>query len=230
MLTIHGVPISVHTRKVILAAIEKGIPYHNEPVIPFHPPAGWDELSPTGKIPVVTLTDDVALRDSSVICAYLEKAHPNPSLYPTEAKAFADALWLEEYADGTLFRDVVHGLFFQKVIRPKILNQATDEGPIAAILEKALPKTFTYLERNMTATFLVDNRFGIADIAIMSNLINFHYLGFAIDGGHWPRLQQYFRRMLQQKSIRAALANETTVVAKMGLDTEFLKQADLAFA
>ncbi len=81
MLTIHGVPISVHTRKVILAAIEKGISYHNEPVIPFHPPAGWDELSPTGKIPVVT-EDDLTLRDSSVICAYLEKTEPNPPLYP----------------------------------------------------------------------------------------------------------------------------------------------------
>jgi glutathione S-transferase len=229
MLTIHGVPISVHTRKVILAAIEKGIPYHNEPVIPFHPPAGWDALSPTGKIPVV-VADDLTLRDSSVICAYLEKTQPNPPLYPMEATAFADALWLEEYADGTLFRDVVHGLLFQKMIRPKILNQTTDESVVAKILETALPKVFGYLERNMTAGFLVGERFGIADIAIMSNLINFHYIGFAIDGGHWPRLQRYFERMLQHKSIRTALANEAGVVAKLTLDTTFLKKADLAFA
>ena len=46
MLTIHGVPISVHTRKVIVAAIEKDVPYRNEPVIPFHPPAGWERLRP----------------------------------------------------------------------------------------------------------------------------------------------------------------------------------------
>ena len=229
MLTIHGVPISVHTRKVILAAIEKGIPYNNEPVIPFNPPAGWAELSPTGKIPVVT-EDDLALCDSSVICAYLEKTHPNPPLYPSDAKSFAGALWLEEYADGTLFRDVIHGLVFQKLIRPKILNQATDDGVVAKILETALPKTFFYLERSMTGTFLVDNRFGIADIAITSNLINFHYIGFAIDGGHWPRLRQYFDRMLQHPSIRTALANEAAVVARMGLDTAFLKKADLAFA
>ena len=229
MLTVHGVPISVHTRKVILAAIEKNIPYHNEPVIPFNPPAGWDELSPTGKIPVVT-AEDLALRDSSVICAYLEKTHPKPALYPAEAKAFADALWLEEYADGMLFREVVHGLVFQKLIRPEILKQTTDESVVARILETAMPKTFGYLERCMTGTFLVEGRFGIADIAIMSNLINFHYVGFAIDGGHWPRLRQYFERMLQHPSIRAALANERTVVAGLALDTAFLKQADLAFA
>jgi glutathione S-transferase len=229
MLTIHGVPISVHTRKVILAAIEKGIPYHNEPVIPFHPPAGWDALSPTGKIPVLT-EDDLTLRDSSVICAYLEKAQPNPPLYPVDAKAFADALWLEEYADGTLFRDVVHGLLFQKMIRPKILNQTTDDGIVAKILETAMPKVFGYLERNVMGEYLVGERFGIADIAVMSNLINFHYIGFAIDGGHWPRLQRYFARMLQHPSIRAALVKEASVVAKLSLDTAFLKKADLAFA
>jgi glutathione S-transferase len=230
MLTIHGVPISVHTRKVILTAIEKGIPYHNEPVIPFRPPAGWDELSPTGKIPVVTLADDIALRDSSVICAYLDRTHPKPPLYPTEAKVFADALWLEEYADGTLFREVVQGLLFQKMIRPKVLNQTTDEQAVAAILETAQPRCFTYLESCVAGEFLVENRFGIADIAVTSNLINFHYLGYTIDGQCWPRLQRYFETMLQRPSIRTALADETKVVAKMGLDTTFAKKADLAFA
>lgn len=229
MLIIHGVPISVHTRKVILTAIEKGISYHNEPVIPFHPPAGWDALSPTGKIPVVTLADDVTLRDSSVICAYLEKTRPKPQLYPGEAKAFADALWLEEYADGTLFREVIQGLFFQTVIRPKILHQTTDEKAVAAILETALPKCFTYLEQCVSGDFLVDGCFGIADIAVNSNLINFHYLGHAIDARRWPRLERYFNAMLQRPSIRTALANEMQVATGLGLDTAFASKADLAF-
>jgi len=229
MLTIHGVPISVHTRKVILAAIEKNIPYRNDPVIPFNPPAGWAELSPTGKIPVVTLADDVALRDSAVICAYLEKTHPTPPLYPTEAKAFAEALWLQEYA-GTLYREAVHGLFFQTVIRPKILNQATDEKVIAAILEAALPKCFTYLEGCIAGDFLVEGRFGIADIALVSNLINFHYLGYTIDGKRWPRLQRYFDTLLQRPSIRTALAAEVNVATRMELDLGFAKKVDLAFA
>jgi glutathione S-transferase len=230
MLTIHGVPISVNTRKVILAAIEKGIPYHNEPVIPFNPPAGWDDLSPTGKIPVVTLTDDVALRDSSVICAYLDKTHPKPPLYPTEAKAFADALWLEEYADGTVFREVIHGLFFQKVIRPKLLSQPTDDAVVAKILETAMPKCLTYLESCVVGEFMVDGRFGIADIAVTSNLINLHYLGYTIDTQRWPRLNRYFDAMLKWPSIRTALANEMKVAAGMGLDLGFAKKADLAFA
>ena len=94
MLKIHGVPISVHTRKVIVAALEKGLPYHNEPVIPFKPPAGWDRISPTGKIPVVS-DGDLDLADSSVICAYLEREHPKPPLYPS-----ATRLLLQAYQKG----------------------------------------------------------------------------------------------------------------------------------
>ena len=51
MLTIHGVPLSVHTRKAIVTAILKGIDYKFEvviPVIPDNPPPHWSTLSPTG--------------------------------------------------------------------------------------------------------------------------------------------------------------------------------------
>jgi glutathione S-transferase len=217
MLKIYGVPISVHTRKVIVAAIEKNLPYENDPVIPFNPPAGWDRLSPTGKIPVVT-DGDFELADSSVICAYLEQTHPAPALFPQGAKDRARALWLEEYCDGTVFRDVVHGLFFQNVIRPKILKQETDRAAIDAALTQALPKVFGYLESVVGPGFLVADRFGIADIALTSNLVNYHYLGYRIDAARYPRLDRHFKRLCRHPSIAAALRAEHAVVDSMGLD------------
>ena len=45
---IYGVPLSVHTRKVILAARIKEIPHEVEvviPVIPDNPPPNWREIS-----------------------------------------------------------------------------------------------------------------------------------------------------------------------------------------
>ena len=218
MLTIHGVPISVHTRKVIVAAIEKNVAYTNEPVIPFNPPPGWDRLSPTGKIPVVTDGDRV-LRDSSVICAWLERRYPEPALYPADADLLADALWLEEFADGTMFRDLIHGLFFQQVIRPNILKQATDKAVIEWILEQAAPKVLGYLEGQLGGEHLVGGRFGIADIAVISNLINFHYLGHRLDPARHPRLDRYFRRQIRRPSLVRALEAERPVAASMGLDT-----------
>jgi glutathione S-transferase len=223
MLKIYGVPISVHTRKVIVAAIEKELAYEIEPVIPFNPPAGWDTLSPTGKIPVCA-DGDLVLRDSSVICTYLERVHPARRLYPEDTETLVQALWFEEYADGTVFPQVVHGLFFQKIIRPNILKQKTDEAAIEAILNGALPKVFGYLEGAMGGEYLAGGRFGIADIATVSNLINFHYLGFAIDPRRFPKLGAYFARRLRQPSIAAALRAEQPVAAGMGLDSSFARE------
>jgi len=227
MLKIHGVPISVHTRKVIVTAIEKKLTYENEPVIPFNAPVGWGELSPTGKIPVVT-DGDLVLRDSSVICAYLERVHPDHPFYPRETKYFVQALWLEEYADGTVFREAVHGLFFQKIIRPNILKQTTDTAAIAAILRDILPKVFGYLERTIAGEQLVAGRFGIADIATVSNLINFHYLGYRIDPDRFPKLAAYFSGCLRQPAIEAALRAERQAASGLGLDQSFLREAAAA--
>ncbi len=227
MLKIYGVPISVHTRKVVVAAIEKRIPYQNEPVIPFNPPAGWAELSPTGKIPVMA-DGDFVLQDSSVICTYLERTYPAHPLYPQGTRDHVRALWFEEYADGTVFREIIHGLFFQKIIRPNILKLATDAGVIDGILDKAVPTVFGYLERSLTGDHLAGDRFGIADVATMSNLINFHYLGYQIDPDFYPKLAVYFEAQLRHPSIRTALAAEQTVAASMGLDQAFAR--DLAAA
>lgn len=221
MLTIHGVPISVHTRKVIVAAIEKGIAYSGEPVIPFNPPPGWATLSPTGKIPVVT-DGDLVLRDSSAICAWLERRYPKPALYPAAADHFAGALWLEEYADGTVFREVIHGLFFQQVIRPNILKQPTDQTAIAAVLEQVAPKVFGYLESQVGGEHLVAGAFGIADIAVVSNLINFHYLGHALDPARYPKLSHYFRQQIRRPAFRQALEAERPFADSMGLSAAFL--------
>ena len=78
MITIHGVPLSVHTRKAIVTAILKKIDYRFEvviPVIPDNPPANWSMLSPTGLIPVMQ-DGDFTLPDSSAICQYMEKTQP----------------------------------------------------------------------------------------------------------------------------------------------------------
>lgn len=215
MLTIYGVPISVHTRKVIVTAFEKQLEFRNEPVVPFNPPANWGELSPTGKIPIAT-DGDLVLRDSSVICAYLERVHPAPRLYPEDNATYARALFFEEYADGTLFTQVVHPLFFQKIIRPHLLGQGSDTVVIDQVVNEVWPKVLGYVERELDGDFIAGNTLSIADIAITSNLMNLHYLGMRI--GSLPRLQRYFRRMLARASFQQALAAEQDAARSMQLD------------
>jgi glutathione S-transferase len=223
MLKIYGVPISVHTRKVIIASIEKQLPFENEPVIPFNPPPGWADISPTGKIPAAT-DGDLTLCDSSVICTYLERTYPHAALYPADTRSYVQTLWFEEYADGTIFRELVHGLFFNKVIRPNILKQPGDQAAIDAILSNTVPAVFGYLEQSLGHGHLVGNPFTVADIALTSNLINFHYLGYGIDA-RFPKLAAYFDRTLAHPSVAAAIAAEQGAAAGMGLDRSFLQRA-----
>jgi glutathione S-transferase len=221
MITIHGVPISVHTRKAIVTALLKGIDHQVEPVIPFDPPANWQSLSPTGLIPVLQ-DGDLTLGDSTAICAYLDRQHAAPPLLPAEPRALGRALWFDAYAGGTLFRQVVHGLFFQKIIRPAILKQPTDAAAIDAILTTAQPKIFRYLDSQADGTFLVGATLSLADIAIVSNLINYQYLGFPIDRGRYPRLARYAQGVIGHDVFQRALAEERPFAEKMGLDRGFV--------
>src|SRR3569832_31035 len=77
MITIYGIPLSVHARKPIVAAIAKNIAYKVEPVVPFDPPANWASLSPTGLIPAMQ-DGDFSVSESGAICLYLERKAPQP--------------------------------------------------------------------------------------------------------------------------------------------------------
>jgi len=182
MLNIYGVPISVHTRKAIVVAIAKNLPHEVIPVVPVvpgNPPPNWQQLSPTGKIPALADRDFV-VSDSAAICAYLERLQPEPSVYPKAPQAYAQALSLEQYA-GSLFREVVHPLFHEVFVHPKIHNIPTDQDKVNAVLSKAVPEMFGYLDGIAKQDYLVASSFSIADISIVSNLVTYQYIGFDLE-------------------------------------------------
>jgi len=224
MLTIHGVPLSVHTRKAIVTAILKGLDYRFEVVVPVAPaslPANWSTLSPTGLIPVLQ-DDGFTLADSSAICQYLERKQPAPPVLPGDTRNYARALWFDAYAGGTIFRHVVHPLFHQTVVNPNIRKVPTDRAAVDDVLTNVQPKVFAYLEREISDRFLVGDTLTLADIAIASNFINYQYLGFGIDPGRYPKLSRYLREIVAQDALQRALEDEKPFVAQMGLDRSFL--------
>src|SRR5687767_5322060 len=224
MLKILGVPVSVHTRKVIIAARLKRLPFEVVPVVPVipdNPPANWRQLSPTGKIPALS-DGDFTIADSAAICAYLERLSPEPALYPQPARDYALALCLEQYA-GALFREVVHALFHETVVHPKMRGVATDQKRVDDVLNKAMPETFGYLDSVAGECFLAGKLMSIADIAVASNLTNYQYIGFDLDRARFPRLAALYDRTVRQPAMREALRREEAVVASMGLRNDFLR-------
>lgn len=226
MLTIHGVPISVHTRKVVAAAILKGLAFRVEPVIPFRPPEGWRDLSPTGLIPAIE-DEGFTLADSTAICLYLERKAPQSPLLPAGAQDYGRALWFDAYAGGTIFRTFIHGLFFQKVIRPNILGESPDPAVIEQLRTDVEPQVFGYLDRQ-AGPYLVGGSLTLADIAVTSNLINYRYLGFQVDAVRYPRLADYAGRMVAEPVLSRALAAERPAAEQMGLPLDWLQASEPA--
>src|SRR5262245_36801197 len=214
MLKIHGVPFSAHTRKVLIAAREKGLPFELVPVIPLTPPPGWRELSPLGLIPAIE-DGEVRLADSSVIALYLDRKHPARPLYPIDAPHFAKALWIEEFVDGGLAPHVLRGLLMQRVFAPKFLNQPPDEALIHKSLTEMIPPRLDYLERELTGDWFAGT-FSVADIAVASILMNFHYAGESISETQHPRLYRHLRRVLARESFQQHLDSEIPAARKVG--------------
>ena len=223
MFTIYGVPLSIHVRKVIVAALEKRLEHSVEVVFPFDPPPGWRDLSPTGKIPALK-HDGLTLADSSVIVAYLEKRFPELPLTPSDPAQYARALWFEEYVDSQIAPDVI-GLFHQKVLGPMLHKKEPDAAIVQRLLHEDLPPKLDYLEASLPGQYFVGGRVSIADITLASDLTIFHYLGCTLDAGRHPNLLAHFKRMLSRESFRKALAAEQPFAERMGLDRGFLQQA-----
>jgi glutathione S-transferase len=225
LLFIHGVPLSVHTRKVITAAIHKKIDYEFEvafPVAPGDLQATCHTLSPIGMIPVLE-DRDYALRDSTAICLYLEKKHPTWPVLPSGGKDYGRALWFDAYANSTVFRHVVHPLFQRAVVDANINTMPpTDEAAVDNVLENVLPKILGYLDSQIEGKFLVGNMLTLADIAIVSNFITYQYMGFRVDAGRYPKLAKYLREIVAVDVFQRALADEKPFIEQMGLDRSFL--------
>lgn len=223
MLEILGVPFSAHTRKVVLALREKGVPFEIVPVIPLAPPPGWLELSPLGKIPVLR-TPELVVADSSVICQYLERTHPTHPIYPQDPIALARALWFEEFVDGGLAPHVLRGLLLERVFAPRFFNRAPDEALIQSSIERELPPKLAYLEHNVNGEYLVGDRFSIADITVASMLINFHFAGERLHG--YPRLERYLSSLFRRPCFQQAFAVELPAAQQIeGLDLSVLRSA-----
>jgi glutathione S-transferase len=225
---IYGVPMSVHTRKVIIAARLKEIPHEVEvviPVIPGNPPPNWKTISPTGLIPAI---DDggFVLADSTAILLYLERKKPAPALLPAGEKDYAAALSLDLWAGSAMFTRIIHPLFHNQVVNPNIRKVACDDAAIDLALTHAAPEAFGYLEGQIgggaAEGHLVGARLSIADITVVSNLILFHYLGHRIDAKRFPTLAAYFGRHAASPLLQAVLKDETPYALQMGLDRSWL--------
>lgn len=207
MATLYGAGLSPFVRKVRVVLAEKQLAYDHDPVVPFNVSADYKAISPLGKIPA--WKDEAgALSDSSVICAYLERRHPTPAMYPSDPYQYARALWFEEWADSALIGVAGAKIFFPRVVAPRFFNQPADEAAVQKAIDEELPPLFDYLESQVTADWIAGGQFSVGDIAIGSVCVNMRLANVSVDAARWPKLARYIARIHERPSFKTLIEED----------------------
>jgi glutathione S-transferase len=224
-LVIYGSPVSPFVRKVAGVCIAKSVDYEIEAVNVFDPPAWFHDISPMKRIPVLrdrsVAEEGVAgtIADSSAICAFIEKKHPAPALYPQDPMALGEALFIEEYADTALAMAGGLGIF-----RPIFFAVSKGEEPG---LDKArnawanqLPPIFDVLEARLGGrTFFAGDALSIADITVATVLMQIALVA-ETPLAKWPGLAAHFAAM-QALPLIAGPYEAAQAIIRKALPTRF---------
>jgi glutathione S-transferase len=87
--------------KARIAFAEKGVAVELLEIDPRNRPARLRELNPTSRVPVLEI-DGRGIRESTVICDWLEDTHPEPPFWPADPTARAAARGLLRFVDDEL--------------------------------------------------------------------------------------------------------------------------------
>jgi glutathione S-transferase len=206
-LTIIGSFVSPYVRKVLACLNLKGVPYVVDPITPFFGDDDYQHMSPLRRIPVL-IDGDLSISDSTVIAAYVEEAFPGHPLLPADPRDRAKARWLEEYADTRLGELLIWSLFYQRIVRPMVWGEPTDEGRVRDAIDHGIPHSLDYLEGEAPSDGFLFGDIGLADIAVASFFRNGTYAGYTIDGERWPLASAWVERTLAHPAIASLLAFE----------------------
>ncbi|HET6972154.1 MAG TPA: glutathione S-transferase family protein [Phenylobacterium sp.] len=207
-----GSYVSPYVRKVLACLNLKGVAYEIDPITPFFGDDAFERMSPLRRIPVL-VDGDFTVSDSSVICAYLDEAYPGYPLLPKDPKDRARARWLEEFADTRMGDVFIWGLFYQRLVRPAVWKEPTDEARVEKSLTQDAPAVLDYLEDLAPAEGFLFDGIGLADISVASFFVNAGYVGFAIDPDRWPRTAGLVARVLDHECLKPLLALEKIQVS-----------------
>ena len=214
MITLYGAMLSPFVRKVMMALAAKGLQYEQVGVVPSfgdtvpdNAPKDWKQISPLNKIPAIR-DGDLGVSDSSVICEYLDHRYPDKPLFPSNLTLRARCAWYEEYAD-TEMTEVVLTTFRQRIVFPMMLGQKTDEAEVARSIKEDEPPIFDYLDKQLQGRdYFVGDALSMADISVVSPLINMHYAQHSIDAKRWKNLAAHYKRVIAVPFIANIMSKE----------------------
>ena len=203
MYKLHGASSSPFVRKVWIFLKEKGLEFEHRQLDPLDKTERFLAMNPAGRIPVLEEPAGNFIADSSVICDYLERVHPDPALIPADHRQRARALWLEEYAD-TALTTLCARIYWMFILIPARTGEPVDQQAVAEFKAEQFPGVFDYLESIAPdGDAIVNDHFSIADIALAAAVRLLDLAGDPLDAQRWPRFAAYYQRTISRPSARS---------------------------
>jgi glutathione S-transferase len=212
---VYSVPGSPFGRAVLATLEEKRAPFRFAVI----PPGGSkapEHLArhPFGRIPAFE-HDGFMLYETQAILRYLDRVLPRPPLTPTDPRAAARMDQVMNVNDWYLFQGVNNVIGFQRVIKPRLMQQPPDE---AAITE-AMPRA--HLVFKELSRLLGSNSYFAGAEVTLADLMVAPQLAFLATTPEWqplsastPNLVTWLDRMDKRPSMQATTWERVTQLAK----------------
>ena len=204
MLKVCGFRISNYHNKVLIALLEKGVPYEEDCTVkPSQDPA-YLALSPMGKVPYLEV-DGTRLIESEVIVEYLEDAYPQKPLLPKEPLARAKVRELTTVIE----------LHLELVVR-RLYGAVFFGGTVSDGTKQSVEKDLAKGIRTLTALakfgpFIAGPEFSIADCAaavhlpLVSLSTKLAYGRDALE--ELPQVKPYLKMLGERPSVAKVIAD-----------------------
>jgi len=169
---------------------------------------------PFGRIPAFE-HDGFMLYETQAILRYLDRVIPHPPLTPADPKSAARMDQVMNISDWYLFQGVANVIGFQRIVRPRFLQQPCDEAAVAEAMPRA-HAVFKELSRLLGGqAYFAGNAVSLADLAVAPQL------DFLAATPEWqpvsaatPNLVAWLDRMRTRPSMQATTWERVSEMAK----------------
>ena len=188
--------------KARAAFLEKGVDVELVEIHPVRRPPRLKELNPLGRVPVLEVGGG-AIRESSIICEWLEETHPEPALWPSDPvlRGWGRG-WLKLLDDGPAAN------FFLGMRKLAFGKSDGDPEDIVEQLHAKVPAQWPHIEKALAihpGPWLCGEQFTLADIGGLALAVRIPQWApqLAPDPAETPLVAAWFQALRERPSAAA---------------------------
>jgi glutathione S-transferase len=208
-LVLHHFALDPASRLARLVLGEKRLAFEEVAVRWFDADAQFDELNPSGRLPVLVVSDerhDLVLCETYAILGFAEDEVPEPPLLPSSQVERAEARRLQQWFDRN-FDVEVDSLLLHEKMEKRLLGLGAPDMAVMRDGRQALKRHLAYAEQLLREReWLAGRRLTFADFAAAAQLSVLDYFG-EIGWAEHPALKTWYMKLKSRPCFRPLLAD-----------------------